>query len=101
MKHRNFSGNGGKEDYSEQNKSWPNNTDRTRWNKIRLNIIDKRNHQLKFKIWDANKQFETDPKVMGSNLVISILFFIDNNVTNYICYLLVIYYHCWDKNNPK
>ena len=65
------------------------------------NNIDKRNHQLKFKIWDVNKQFETDPKVMGSNLVISILFFIDNNVTNYICYLLVIYYHCWDKNNPK
>ena len=63
--------------------------------------VDKRNHQLKFKIWDVNKQFETDPKVMGSNLVISILFFIDNNVTNYICYLLVIYFHCWDKNNPK
>ena len=63
--------------------------------------IDKRNLQLKFKIWDVNKQFETDAKVMGSNLVICILFFIDNNVTNYICYLLVIYYHCWDKNNPK
>ena len=63
--------------------------------------IDKRNHQLKFKIWDVNKQFETDPKVMGLNLVISILFFIDNNVTNNICYLLVIYYHCWGKNNPK
>ena len=47
-----------------------------------LFCIDKRNQQLKFEIWDVNKKFETDTKVMGSNLIISILHFIDNNVSN-------------------
>ena len=40
MKHRNFPGDGEKDDYSEQNKSWQNNTDRPRWNKIRLKLFN-------------------------------------------------------------
>ena len=63
--------------------------------------IDKRNQQLKFEIWDVNKLIETNLKVVGSNLVMSILFFIDNNVTNYVRYLFVIYCDYQDKNNPR
>ena len=36
---------------------------------------DKRNQQLIFDNWDVNKSFETDAKVVGSNLVTSRLFF--------------------------
>ena len=43
--------------------------------------IDKRNQHLYFKIWDVNKQFEADTKVVGSNLGPHIIFFIDNNRT--------------------
>ena len=49
---------------------------------INLLIIDKWNQQLKFEIWDVNKPFEPDAKVVGSNLVQSILFFIDKDRTN-------------------
>jgi len=37
-----------------------------------LNSTVKRNQQLKFEIWDVIGQFETDAKVVGSNLVKSI-----------------------------
>ena len=59
----------------------------------------KRNQQLKFEIWDVNKHFETDAKVVGSNLVRSNYFFIDNNVTEFnMLAILKSDHHC-DKNN--
>ena len=42
----------------------------------RVYTIDKRNQQLKFKVWDVNKPTETDSKVVGLNLDLS-KFFID------------------------
>ena len=49
---------------------------------LAMSTIDKRNQQLKFEIWDVNKPFEPDAKVVGSNLGQSILFFIDKNRAN-------------------
>ena len=49
--------------------------------------IDKRNQQLKFEIWDVNKPFEPDAKVVGSNLGQCILFFIDKNGANQLLQL--------------
>ena len=50
-----------------------------KYNKFITSTILSQNQQLKFKIWDVNKPFGTDGKVVSSNLVPSGFFLIQYN----------------------
>jgi len=59
-------------------------------------ICEQKSWNLRFGM--QRNKFKIDTKVVGSNLVKSILFFIDNNVKNQN---ILESEHCWDRNNQE